>query len=239
MDKKKELPGSEQTDEDLSVYLHTIAHELRNPLVSIQGFATLLREKYGESLPEEGQLFLERIVSNVQQAQSLLTDITQLAKVSFNESSFQTINAKALIHTALDSHWLQISQNKINVQIEQNLPVLFCDVKAMTMVFSNLIGNAIKYSRNRKDVNIKIGYLADEIFHKFYIRDNGVGFRAKDRNKVFLLFNRLRNKKNVGGTGLGLTIVKQIIEAHGGEIWVESRVNQGSTFYFTLPKNSQ
>jgi len=229
---------SGQAEEELNVYLHTIAHELRNPLVSIQGYATLIQEKYGDTLPEEGKLFLERIVSNAQQAHSLLTDITQLARISFNEASFQSVEAKNLVHSALDSHWLQISQHKINLKIEQNLPLLFCDVKAMTVVFSNLIGNAIKYSRNRKDGVIEIGYLGDEIFHKFYIRDNGVGFRSRDRNKVFLLFNRLRNKKNVSGTGLGLTIVKQIIEAHGGEIWVESRVNQGSTFYFTLPKNS-
>jgi signal transduction histidine kinase len=117
--------------------------------------------------------------------------------------------------------------------------VLCCDKDAMILVFINLISNAIKYSRIRTSSRIAIGCFDDEFFYKFYIKDNGIGFRAKDRGRVFLLFSRLRNKRNVSGTGVGLAIVKKIVIGHGGEIWVESRMNQGSTFYFTLPKHAK
>ena len=93
------------------------------------------------------------------------------------------------------------------------------------------------YSKNKIIARISIGCSDDELFYKFFIKDNGIGFRAQDRNRVFVLFNRLRNKRNVSGSGVGLAIVKKIIVGHGGEIWVESRMHRGSTFYFTLPKN--
>lgn len=217
--------------------LHTIAHEIRNPLVSIQGFASLLQEKYSRYLPREGKQYLERITANTKRVETLISDITKLAKVSIDESSFDKVSANEIIDAALDSHFIQLNQRNIELSITRNLPELYCDSNAMILVFSNLIGNAIKYSRDKLGSQIQIGYLNDEIFHKFFIRDNGVGFRACDRNKVFRLFGRLPNKGNVSGSGLGLSIVKQVIEGHGGEVWVESGKNRGSTFFFTLPKN--
>ncbi len=106
----------------------------------------------------------------------------------------------------------------------------------MIQVFTNLISNAFKYSHANKENRIELGYIDGELFHKFYVKDNGVGMRLKDRDKVFQPFCRLEEKKNVSGSGLGLTIVKRIIEGHGGEIWLDPRLNQGITVYFTLPK---
>ena len=223
--------------EDFNLYLHLVAHEIRNPLVSIQGYTALLQEKYIEHLPPDGKEYLLRIAANLKRAETLLADITQLAEVSINESSFEKISAGELIDNALESHLLNIKKKKLQLTIQSNLPELFCDRNMMVLVFSNLIGNAIKYASDTREGIIDIGYIGDEIFHKFFVKDTGVGFKAVDRNKVFHLFSRLRNKRNVSGTGLGLSIVKQIIEGHGGEIWVESRKNRGTTFFFTLPKN--
>lgn len=224
--------------DDVNLYLHLIAHEIRSPLVSIQGYTSLLQEKYLENLPPDGRDYLLRIAANLKRAETLLTDITQLAQVAIVESNFQKIAVKALIETALEPHWFRIKKLKLQIDIAEDMPELYCDASAMNIVFSNLIGNAVKYSRDKGTGQIDIGYVGDEIFHKFFIKDDGVGFKASDRNKVFVLFSRLRNKKNVSGSGLGLSIVKQIIEGHGGEIWVESRKNRGSKFFFTLPKNS-
>lgn len=221
---------------DVNLYLHTIAHELRNPLVSIEGFASLLSEKYSEFLPSEGKHYLERISKNTSRLQSLLADITQLAKIIIDEKNFARISANDVIQAALDSHYIQLNERQLELRIQPNLPEVYCDSNAMILAFSNLIGNAIKYSREKPDGLIEIGYLDDELFHKFYVKDNGVGFPARDSSKVFLLFSRLRNKKDVSGSGLGLTIVKEIVEGHGGQIWAASRRNRGSTFYFTLPK---
>ncbi len=227
-----------KNDEKLNLYLHIIAHEIRSPLVSIQGYAHLLQEQLAGNVPRECSDYLRRIDANLKRADALLSDISRLARVAIDEDNFRKVGAHELVNQAVETHQIHIAKSGLELTVEEDLPDLYCDAAAMVTVFSNLIGNAIKYSRQKKGGKIEIGYLRDEIFHKFYIKDDGVGFQAKDSSKVFLLFRRLRNKKDVSGTGLGLCIVKQIIEGHGGEIWVESRKNRGATFFFTLPKNS-
>ncbi len=229
---------SEKKQDNLSLYLHIIAHELKSPFVSIQGYSSLLEEKFAPTLPQEGQDYLKRIITNVKHVDTLLGDITKWARVCIDEATFAPVPASQIISAASESHVIQMRQKRIDLTIGDNLPELHCDLNSMVLAFSNLIGNAVKYSREKAGGSIQIGYLGDEIFHKFFIRDNGVGFPARDHNKVFVLFNRLLNKRNVKGSGLGLSIVKQIIESHGGEVWVESRKYQGSTFFITLPKNS-
>ncbi|MFQ5604868.1 MAG: ATP-binding protein [bacterium] len=220
------------------MYLHTIVHELRTPLVSIQGFTSLLAENFQTNLPGEGTKYLERILSNLSKIDNLLTDITRLAKVVVNECEFQKVAVRAIIEAALESLAMEIMQNKTQFQIQPNLPEIYCDFSAMTQVYTNLLSNAIKYANARRACQIVLGYREDEIFHKFFVQDNGVGIRAKDRDKVFNLFSRLHNKNNVQGSGIGLAIVKRIIQGHGGEIWVDSRKNKGTTIFFTLPKRS-
>jgi signal transduction histidine kinase len=219
-----------------NLLLHTIAHEIRNPLVSVRGFASLLFEEYGKILPNEGKKYIERILSNLKRVENLLSDLSELARISIDESEYERVAAQEMIATALDSLFYEIEQKNIAVIVQPNMPVLYCNSKALIQAITNLISNAIKYSRERSESKIEIGYLDDEIFHKFFVKDNGVGMRACDRNKVFQIFSRLRNKKGVSGSGLGLAIVKRIIEGHGGEIWVDSKRNKFATFYFTLPK---
>jgi len=233
---KTELPDC-VPQEELNAHLHTIAHELRHPIIAIQGFTSLLSEKYSQTLPEEGQEFLERITHNIKRAESLLGDISKLANATVKEEAFEEISSEELVETAVESLHIQIRERDVQVEIQDALPVIFCDKESLILALINLIGNAIKYSRNKTVTRISIGCSDDELFYKFFIKDNGIGFRAKDRKRVFVLFNRLRNKRNVSGSGVGLAIVKKIIVGHGGEIWVESRMNRGSTFYFTLPKN--
>jgi signal transduction histidine kinase len=230
-----EIESSTKKD-DLSLYLHTIAHELKTPIIAIQGFAALLTEKYAEQLPHEGQTYLQRIDSNVKRAESLLQDIAKLAKISVDDTKFQKVGVDDIVRSAIDSLTFHLREKEIELTLQDTMPVLFCDPDAMSLVFTNLIGNAIKYSRPGRKSQIAIGYSDDELFYKFFIKDNGIGFRASDRNRIFVLFKRLKNKPDVGGSGVGLSIVKKIIESHGGEVWVVSRLNHGATFYFTLPK---
>lgn len=233
---RSEIPNC-VPQEELNAHLHTIAHEMRHPLIAIQGFTSLLSEKYSDSLPEEGQEFLERITHNIKRAESLLSDISKLANASVNEEAFEEICSRQLIETAVEGLHIQIREGNVEINIQEDMPRLLCDKESMILVFINLIGNAIKYARSKSVPKISIGCLDDELFFKFFIKDNGIGFRSQDRNRVFILFNRLRNKRNVSGSGVGLAIVKKIIIGHGGEIWVESRMNRGSTFFFTMPKN--
>jgi signal transduction histidine kinase len=211
-----------EKNENLDVCLRTIAHELKHPLSAIHGFVALLGERYGHELPKEGKHYIDRINSNVRRAEDLLADIIRLARVQVSDMDFKKVPSRDLIDSA--------------VETLSYLPEVLCDPAAITIVFTNLISNAIKYSKRSTERRIEVGCRTDEIFYKFYIKDNGIGFKSGDRSHVFQLFGRLRTRREIEGTGLGLTIVKGIVEAHGGEIWVESRMHRGATFFFTLPK---
>lgn len=229
-----EIKPANKSDE-LNLYLHIIVHELRNPLVSLAGYAHLISEKLKATTDDETIAYWERILVNLKQLDGLLSDISKLAKVSVRESDFDRVPSQEIVRAALDTFDLN-SQANLEIWVQPDLPTIYCDPKSMIQVFTNLISNAIKYGQTGKESRIEIGYIDNELFHKFYVKDNGVGIRLKDRDKVFRPFCRLEKKKSVSGSGLGLTIVKRIIEGHGGEIWLDSRLNHGVTIYFTLPK---
>lgn len=225
-----------EKSQELTLHLRAISHEFKNPLTTIEGFASLLDEEYGNLLPQGAKHYLDRIFFNLKRAQNLLEDLSELAGITIEEENFEHVSSHELVEAAVEPFLFIIKKQAITLSIQDDLPHIYCDVKAMIQVFTNLISNAIKYSRPGKPNRIEIGYEGDEIFHKFYVKDQGIGIAEKDRNKVFVLFSRLRRKREVAGSGIGLAIVKRIIEGHGGEIWVDSRLNKGSTFFFTLPK---
>ena len=231
---KTEIPNC-VPEEELNAHLHTIAHEMRHPLIAIQGFTSLLSEKYSDSLPEEGQEFLERITHNIKRAESLLSDISKLANAGVKEEAFEEICSRQLIETAVEGLHIQIREGNVEIDIQEDMPRILCDKQSMILVFINLIGNAIKYARNKSVPKISIGCLDDELFYKFFIKDNGIGFRSQDRNRVFILFNRLRNKRNVSGSGVGLAIVKKTIDDHDGLIKIHSEQNIGTSITLCLP----
>jgi signal transduction histidine kinase len=222
--------------DDLNLYLQTIVHELRNPILSIEGYTKLISEKLRSPLDDDTATYWQRILVNLDRLNGLLDDISKLAKVSVDENEFTWTPLPQIINFALDSFDLVNHVPQVAVDIQPGLPAIFCDTKMMIQVFSNLIANAIKYASDGKEVRIEIGYVDGELFHKFFVKDNGIGLRARDRDKVFQPFCRLEDKKDVSGSGLGLTIVKRIIEGHGGEVWLDSRLNRGLTIFFTLPK---
>lgn len=223
-------------DEEIQKHLYTVSHELKTPLVSMKGFSSLLLAFHKESLDKEVANYLERINRNILQMEQLINDLLEYTKIQITKAEFESIHSSTIIEQALSELQYQLGKNQIQLEIEENLPLVSCQRNQMVRVFTNLISNAIKYSHKDKKPEIKIGYRSDEIFHKFYVKDNGVGIPANQRDKLFQLFNRLGNKKGVSGTGVGLAIVKRIIEGHGGEIWAESHRGKGTTFFFTLPK---
>jgi light-regulated signal transduction histidine kinase (bacteriophytochrome) len=196
-----------------------------------------LLKKYKGILDEKAQSYLNQIMECSIRAKSLVEDLRELSKsgelsLEFEEVSSKEIveNVKTVFHEMIDNHRLQI-------EVVGELPVIVCDKKAIYRVFENLTGNAVKYMGEKDDARIEIGYEDKGDFHKFYLKDNGVGIDPKDQAKIFRKFHRLKEAKEKKGTGLGLAIVKRIIESHRGRIWVESEKGEGATFFFTLAKN--
>ncbi len=224
-----------EKENELKTYLSTLSHEIKTPIVSMRGFGALLLDQFGDSMSADGRHYLERINRNIDRLETLVRDLVLLSGFQRDEIRFETVDVAELIDDILVEYFHDDQVNSDSFAIQPDLPLVHGYREGLRHVFSNLIGNAIKYRREDIPLKVEIGCLDDELFLKFFVRDNGVGIPAAVRGKVFNMFVRAGNKKGAVGSGLGLSIVRQIITAHGGEIWVDSRQGRGSTFYFTLP----
>jgi len=221
---------------ELSSYFFTVSHELKTPLSAASGYILLLEQFHARQLNGEAAHYLERIATNLNQMQRLVDDLVTFSKIQIEETEFEPTPMRQILDEALLELQFGIIQSKTKIEVTGDFPEVRAGKKLIGRVFINLIGNALKYTRNGACPEVTIGYIGTEIFHKFFIQDNGIGIKIKDLPRLFQLFSRLGDKKNAEGSGLGLAIARRIIEGHGGEIWVESKHRKGSTFYFTLPK---
>lgn len=227
-----------EKSEELHRYLYTVAHELKTPIISMRGYAMLLQELHLENLTGEVRNYLDRIVTNLDQMDDLIVNLIDYARIDVNRDECEVVDMTELVHEALEELEFLMRQKQYDMQISPDLPVVFSKRNLMVRVLSNLLNNAMKYSKNTEHPMIEVGYASGEIFHKFYVKDNGIGIAHADQDKIFQIFGRLKNNNHTKGCGLGLVITKKIIEKHGGEIWVESSKGKGSTFFFTLPRRT-
>lgn len=226
----------EQKEAELQNLLFTLTHELKTPIGAIRGFTQFILEEFDDGLPELVIDYLERIVKNVDRIEVILEDLNLLSKLNIHEDSFEVINIRDLISDILLELYGQYPIEASTVAVAEDLPAAFGHRGGIQHVFINLISNAFKYRRQRVPLQIEIGCSEDEFFLKYYVRDNGIGIPKAAQRKIFDMFVRVGSKKHVQGSGLGLYIVRRIVQAHGGEVWVRSQKGRGSTFYFTLPK---
>ena len=237
---KRKLKTSEtllnEKKEELQQYLYAVSHELKTPIISMRGYSLLLQDFHLESLNEEIKDYLERIIKNLDQMDQLVDDLLDFTRINVKAEECEQVEVGELVNEALKELNFLINKSKVTIDSCKKFPVIFCHRNLMLRVFTNLLSNALKYSKNIKNPKIEINYFDDEFFHKFYIKDNGIGMTHADHQKIFQIFGRLNNKKGAKGSGLGLVIAKRIIEKHGGEIWVESAKGRGSTFYLTIPR---
>jgi len=223
---------------EIQQYLYTVSHELKTPIISMRGYSLLLQDFHPQDMNGEIQAYLQRISMNLNQMEQLVDNLLDYTRIDVDIHECEQVAMSELISEALEELNFLIQQNKYEIKINSNLPNVFCKRNLMVRVFSNLLNNAIKYSKSSELPKIEVGYISDEIFHKFYVKDDGVGIAHADQEKIFQIFGRLNTKKDTTGSGLGLVITKRIIEKHGGEIWVESARGRGSTFFFTLPRRT-
>ena len=224
----------ERINQELDDFAYIASHDLREPLRGIHNYSQFLIEDYSAQLDDEGRDKLEtlkRLATRMDDLISALMDFSRVGRVAMTLSP---VNTGKLAWSALDTLKAASEIADSEVTIADDLPELDCDSIMVGQVFQNLIANAIKYSEHEVR-QVEVGWNGDRQVPIFHVRDDGIGIKEKDFESIFHIFNRLHNQnKYGGGLGAGLTIVKKIVERHGGRIWVESQIGQGSTFYFTL-----
>lgn len=225
----------QEANQELEAFSYSVSHDLRAPLRHINGFVDLLTENYADILPEKGKHYLEVIVNSSRHMGTLIDDLLQFSRTSRQEMQKTEMNMSLILYDALNSLKTNIESRKIEWNIAE-LPKVKGDQSLLRMVWVNLLSNAVKFTKAKNPAKIQIGYTDDSKEFTFFVRDNGAGFDMRFAHKLFGVFQRLHTTKEFEGTGIGLANVRRIILKHGGRTWAESQINEGATFYFTLPK---
>ena len=228
----------EKVNKELDSFVHIVSHDLRTPLRGISSFITFLEEDYKDKLDKEGQEFINEIRNGANRLGELIDDLLALSRVSRIKNPYETVDIRDIIDSTLESFKHEIKTHQVSLKIQEHLPVVVCDRVKMAQVFLNLINNAIKFSsKNNKEIpKIEIGSTQRSDSFEFYVKDNGIGIDPQYHEQIFGVFRRLHTEKEFEGTGVGLSIVKKVIDDQGGRIWIESQLGEGACFYFTVPK---
>jgi two-component system, NtrC family, sensor kinase len=219
-------------NEELESFSYSVAHDLRSPLRSIDGFSLALLEDYAEKLDEAGRQYLAYVRESAQQMAQLIDDLLTLSRVTRSEFQREPIDLADIARRVLARLHGAAPKRKIALVVPDSMPAQG-DERLMTVVFENLLGNAWKFTGKTAAPRIEIGWAAGEP-PSYYVRDNGAGFDMNYANKLFGVFQRLHSTSEFEGTGIGLATVQRVIRRHGGRIWAEGAVGQGACFSFTL-----
>jgi signal transduction histidine kinase len=219
---------------ELERFTYTVSHDLRNPLVTIKGFLGMLNRDLEDNRPDKIQNDFQRIAGATEKMDALLKDLLELSRIGRLVNPPVEIDSVRLIQDALENVDTSIRSRNVVVNIAPELPPLYGDRIRLREVFENLIDNAAKYIGEQTDPVIEIGVREQAGEQAFFVKDNGMGIEARYHTRIFGLFEKLN--PTIEGTGIGLALIKRIIETHGGKIWVESEgLGKGSTFCFTIP----
>lgn len=205
---------------------------LREPLRMIASFLQLLEKRYKDNLDQEANTFIEFAVDGAKRLDNMINDLIEYSKVTNNKMEFSSIKLENVLNEALISLMVPIKENNAIITYD-TLPVVNGNKQLLIQLFQNLIGNAIKY-RSQDDPQIHISALKEKDQYLFSVNDNGIGMDSEHINRIFTIFQRLHRNDEYEGTGIGLAIAQKIVYQHGGQIWAESELGNGSTFYFTI-----
>lgn len=220
-------------NQELEAFSYSVSHDLRAPLRIIDGFSQALVEDAGDQLKGEAKVHLERIRAGVQRMGQLIDAVLNLSRLTRASMTPVDLDLSAMVkHIITELHDLE-PKRKVETIIQEGLHTIG-DAVLIKVTLENLIGNAWKYSSKKEVAKIEFGKTVQDGVEVFYVKDNGAGFDMSYAKKLFTPFQRLHTQSEFSGTGIGLASVKRIIHRHGGAIWVESAVNEGTTFYFTL-----
>lgn len=219
---------------ELERFAYVASHDLQEPLRMVSSFLALLQKKLNGELDETSKKYIHFAVDGAERMKGLIQDLLQYSRLGSTGEVFSAVNLQDELTNILRVYDSTIKKTGAAIKAAQ-LPVVNGNKTQLNQLFQNLLGNALKYRSSEKPV-VEIGCKEQAGQWLFYVKDNGIGIDPKFFDKIFIIFQRLHNKNEYSGTGIGLAICKKIVERHGGKIWVESNPNQGSIFYFTLKK---
>jgi PAS domain S-box-containing protein len=230
----QQMEELERVNEELDRFTYSVSHDLRSPLVTVEGFLGLIRDDAREGNLEGVDSHIVRAQKAIAKMHKLLEDLLRLSRLGKVTDPFSKVSMNKLVYDVLEHLHGVISRNGCSVHLDPQLPDVYADRSRIMVVFQNLIENAIKFKSPEHALKIRIGSNKDPERPEFFVRDNGIGIDPAQQSNIFTLFSKLDSRTE--GTGLGLTLVERIIRMHGGKIRVESEgEGKGTCFYFTLP----
>jgi light-regulated signal transduction histidine kinase (bacteriophytochrome) len=222
------------SNRELEAFSYSVSHDLRAPLRSVDAFAKMIEEDYAERLDDEGRRLLQVIRDSARDMGQLISDLLAFSRLSRKELKKGRIGMSELVEDVQR----EVEQTETGRAIRWDLgelPPAFGDEAMIRVALINLLSNAVKYTRPRREALIGISGRAEGDETVYSVTDNGVGFDMAYKDKLFGVFQRLHTTAEFEGTGIGLALVQRIVHRHGGKVWAEGKVNEGATFYFTLP----
>lgn len=237
-EREKLINELEEKNSELERFTYTVSHDLKSPLITIKGFLGFLEKDVSSGNLTRLKSDIQRIADAADKMQALLGELLELSRVGRLVNPHQYIPFKEIVQDALEIVHGRLHANAVQVRVQENLPIVYGDRLRLAEVLQNLIDNASKFISSQPEPLVEIGcdgYEGDKPI--FYVRDNGIGIDPIHQDRIFGLFNKLDVYSE--GTGVGLALVKRIVEVHGGRIWVQSEAGHGSTFFFTLPSGPE
>ncbi len=218
---------------DQAAFSYTVSHDLRAPLRALDGFSQQVLKEHGALLPESGRRYLRIIRESAQKMSQLIDDLLEFSRLGRQPLAMRSVDMAALVRDALTTLAPLQANRHIELRIG-NLPPSHGDLAMLRQVWVNLLSNALKYTRQREQAVIEVGFeqLADRT--RYFVRDNGTGFDMRHAHKLFGVFERLHRSEDFEGTGVGLAIVQRILARHGGSVQAQGEPDQGATFSFVL-----
>jgi PAS domain S-box-containing protein len=226
------------SNQELEQFAYVASHDLQEPLRMVTSFLSRLEKKYGDILDEKGKKYIHFAVDGTRRMRQIILDLLEFSRVGRTEDNLEKVDLNELIEEINSLYHRQIEEKNAKITFS-DLPQLVTYRTPLRQVFQNLISNSLKYHKDGIPPVIRISFSETQTHWQFAVEDNGIGIDPEYYDKIFIIFQRLHNKDEYSGTGIGLAITKKIIENLGGSIWLESAEGEGCCFYFTIEKQKE